>query len=170
MCASFVGNKTVFVRPPNTIEDLDRRITATLSVIKTNKEMTKLCEKFAVKVMCHHTFPLCSIGSLEMTPRTLCRDECNVLKDEICVKEYALAKVNDLTGSNNIIPDCDELKDEENPLASCIRIGIPAGKKTVPRTIPPEKTEETQVIGSYSYLTIHKIGILEFFSSICSQR
>ena len=48
--------------------------------------------------LCHAAFPLCDDHSGKPVPKQLCRDECEVLENDVCRLEYAIAKQHPLIG------------------------------------------------------------------------
>ena len=88
--------------------------------------MSQSCAEFAVPSLCLAAFPLCDDQSGKPVPRKLCRDECEVLENDVCRLEYAIAKQHPLIGEQVMLPDCERLP----PIGSkgsetCFRIGIP---------------------------------------------
>ena len=60
--------------------------------------MSQSCAEFAVPSLCFAAFPLCDDQSGKPVPRKLCRDECEVLENDVCRVEYAVAKQHPLIG------------------------------------------------------------------------
>jgi len=98
-----------------------------------NSDIAPRCSQFAVPSLCYSAFPLCPdhVQNPEedmnfISPRRLCREECELLEHDLCRQEYALAKRHPLIGQQLPIPECAELP----PLGSkesvtCISLGLP---------------------------------------------
>lgn len=63
-----------------------------------NRDLSQSCAEFAVPSLCLAAFPLCDDQSGKPVPRQLCRDECEVLENDVCRLEYAVAKQHPLIG------------------------------------------------------------------------
>lgn len=56
----------------------------------------------------------------------VCRDECELLEDNICRMEYSIAKRHPVIGRANILPDCKKLPERNSPDGlNCLGLGIP---------------------------------------------
>jgi len=95
-------------------------------------DISKSCSEYAIPSLCYSAFPLCpDIGNAKenvnfVSPRRLCREECEILENDLCRQEYALAIRHPSIGQQLPIPVCAELP----PLGSkesttCIRLGVP---------------------------------------------
>ena len=62
------------------------------------RDLSQSCAEFAVPSLCHAAFPLCDDQSGKPVPKQLCRDECEVLENDVCRLEYAIAKQHPLIG------------------------------------------------------------------------
>ena len=69
------------------------------------RDLSQSCAEFAVPSLCFAAFPLCEDQSGKPVPRQLCRDECEVLENDICRMEYAVAKQHPLIGEQ-VYPIC----------------------------------------------------------------
>lgn len=96
--------------------------------------------------LCYSTFPLCREEDTDPTgssehwskvasrqPRRICRDDCEILENERCRMEYALAKRHPLIGQQLTLPECRDLpaigtSDSEN----CLKLGIPRPENVEP--------------------------------------
>ncbi|XP_026297812.1 tyrosine-protein kinase transmembrane receptor Ror isoform X3 [Apis mellifera] len=60
--------------------------------------------------------------------RRICRQECEMLENDLCKKEYAIAKRHPLIGHQVPLIDCSDLPMEDTPEArDCLTLGISSG-------------------------------------------
>ena len=110
------------------------------------RDLSPSCGSFAVPSLCYSTFPLCREEDTDPTglsenwskvasrePRRICRDDCEILENERCRMEYALAKKHPLIGQRLTLLECRDLPaigtaDSEN----CLKLGIPKPENVEP--------------------------------------
>ncbi|CAH1244272.1 ROR1 [Branchiostoma lanceolatum] len=121
----FHRNATIYMDTLRAQGIIENQLTAAFTVIGTSSDLTKRCADYAIPSLCHYAFKYCDEHYPYPQPRQLCRDECEILENDICKTEYILAKTHHLIGEW-ILPDCSELPLIGTPASSnCIRIGIP---------------------------------------------
>ncbi|XP_022657021.1 tyrosine-protein kinase transmembrane receptor Ror-like isoform X3 [Varroa destructor] len=125
-CAHYLINQTVYVRPGLSMASLEEKLAGVLTVVRTSRDVTPECLKFAFPSLCMFAFPPCDKTVHEHKPRMVCRDECELLEDNICRMEYSIAKRHPVIGRANILPDCKKLPERNSPDGlNCLGLGIP---------------------------------------------
>lgn len=110
------------------------------------RDLSPSCDSFAVPSLCYSTFALCReedvdpSGSSEhwskvasREPRRICRDDCEILENEMCRMEYAIAKRHPLIGQQLALPECGDLPAIGSPDSeNCLKLGIPRPENVEP--------------------------------------
>ena len=139
-------------------------------MIGTSNHLSDRCSQFAIPSLCHFAFPTCDRSSGADKPRDLCKDECEILENDLCKTEYIIARSNPLILKRLKLPNCDELAAYDSPAAAnCLRIGIPMAEP-----INKSKSRGIQMPASYGTATGHsplsgRSGFLCRRSAICMQ-
>ncbi|XP_077549499.1 tyrosine-protein kinase transmembrane receptor Ror-like [Haemaphysalis longicornis] len=131
-CGQYLGNRSVFVRPPPaTLAAMEEKLAAAFTVIATSQDVSATCHKYAIPSLCFFVFPPCepapgSPADRPPEPRSVCRDECELLEQSLCRMEYSIAKRHPLIGQQNILPVCEDLPPIGSPESdACLRLGVP---------------------------------------------
>ncbi|UXI17807.1 glutamate [NMDA] receptor [Sarcoptes scabiei] len=125
-CSQFLQNHSIYVRNEYWQQIMDEKLLAAFTVIVHSPDVSVQCHRYAISSLCFHVFSLCDDTVPHPHPRKVCRDECEMLENNICHMEYTIAKKHPLIGHQDILPDCDDLP----PIGSregqrCVRLGIP---------------------------------------------
>uniref|UniRef100_A0A0N7ZBW8 Tyrosine-protein kinase receptor n=2 Tax=Scylla olivacea TaxID=85551 RepID=A0A0N7ZBW8_SCYOL len=124
-CSGFIGNHSIYIYSPRHLADMEKRLTSAITVISHSNDLSAKCEDYAIKSLCYAALPLCDENSPDPQPRQLCREECEILVNDVCRMEYVIAKQHQLIGRQLPIPDCDDLSPIISPEhMSCIRLGV----------------------------------------------
>ncbi|GAB6022302.1 hypothetical protein CHUAL_006423 [Chamberlinius hualienensis] len=124
-CAKFVGNKTIHVKTAMSQSEIEEKLVAAFTVIASSGDLSKKCAEYAIPSLCYHAFPLCDEISGQPIPKPICRDECEILENDICRMEYAIAKKHPVLGHQLALPHCDDLPlPQSKEGRNCFRLGI----------------------------------------------
>lgn len=94
--------------------------------ILPTQDVSPQCHKYAIPSLCFFAFPPCEPGNDKAEPRSVCRDECELLEHSLCRMEYSIAKRHPLIGQQNILPVCENLAPVGSPESeACLRLGVP---------------------------------------------
>ncbi|KAH8035512.1 hypothetical protein HPB51_005794 [Rhipicephalus microplus] len=92
-CGQYLGNRSVFVRPPPaTLAAMEEKLAAAFTVIATSQDVSATCHKYAIPSLCFFVFPPCEPApgappDRPPEPRSVCRDECELLEQSLCRME-----------------------------------------------------------------------------------
>lgn len=113
-------------------------------MIGTSNHLSDRCSQFAIPSLCHFAFRTCDRSSGADKPRDLCKDECEILENDLCKTEYIIARSNPLILKRLKLPNCEDLAASDSPEASnCLRIGIPMADPINKSEIPSVPTSPT---------------------------
>ncbi|KAG7166487.1 Inactive tyrosine-protein kinase transmembrane receptor ROR1-like [Homarus americanus] len=124
-CSGFIANRSIYIYSARHLADMEKRLTTAITVISHSNDLSAKCEDYAIKSLCYAALPLCNENLPEAEPRQLCREECEILVNDVCRMEYVIAKQHQLIGQRLPIPECEELSPITSPdHLSCIRLGV----------------------------------------------
>lgn len=123
LCSEILGNKTVFIPSNSKQSDLEEKLEIAFSVVAHSSDLSKTCEAFAKPSLCYAAFAVCRDEPSE-PPRHICRRDCELLENELCRREYAIAKRHPLIGGKIAMPSCSDLP-PDNLNTDCISLGVP---------------------------------------------
>lgn len=124
-CSQYVGNMSVYVSAGVTQSLLETKLASALTVIAHSKDISEGCEVYALPSLCYSAFPVCR-DDPTLHPRRICRQDCEILENELCQVEYAIAKRHPLIGQQLEMVECERLA-EVNSVENqgCLQLGIP---------------------------------------------
>ncbi|KAL1117143.1 hypothetical protein AAG570_004471, partial [Ranatra chinensis] len=132
LCGDFLTNKTIFIPGGKKQSLIEEKLYTAFTVIKNSGDLSKTCEAYAFPSLCFTAFPVCRDDILQ-PPIQICRQDCEMLENEICKKEYAIAKRHPLIGMEIHMPSCQELPLHGSVLSDdCHSLGLPSGEPTIP--------------------------------------
>ncbi len=102
--------------------------------ISNSSDISSQCKDYSHQAACYHRYRICDPYMSSRPPRTLqlCRGDCQLLRSDVCPREYQLAEKHELIGPGKLLPDCGDLRhkqqcipilegetDQQNPLHFC---------------------------------------------------
>ncbi|XP_041064335.1 inactive tyrosine-protein kinase transmembrane receptor ROR1 isoform X3 [Carcharodon carcharias] len=166
-CARFIANSSIYVDSLQMQGEIENQITAAFTMIGTSNHLTDRCSQFAIPSLCHFAFPYCDDTSSVPKPRDLCRDECEILENDLCKTEYIFARSNPLILMRLKLPNCEDLPMPDSPeAANCMRIGIPMAEPINKNSKENNKMEILYILVPSVTIPL-AIALLFFFICIC---
>lgn len=87
--------------------------------------MSDGCKGYVLPTLCNYAFPPCDSSRSKPKPRKFCRDDCLVLKNDICQEDFERAQKLSFVAA--LLPDCSSMPAVGHPdYNSCIRV-VPQG-------------------------------------------
>ncbi|CAG9821424.1 unnamed protein product [Phaedon cochleariae] len=154
-CRKYLSDQYVFVQPPHTQKGIEDKLEASFLVISQSNDISASCNKFAQPSVCFSAFPVCldpkNINAYQIehrqqfaavqhatrhmfkdirteltdSLRRICRDECILLENELCTKEYSIAKRHLVIGQIMELEVCENLPLETEPSSKqCLTLGV----------------------------------------------
>lgn len=86
-----------------------------------NKFVSKGCKDYVLPTLCNYAFPPCDSSRPKPKPRKFCRDDCLVLKNDVCRLDFERAR--EIQFVSTLLPDCSSMPAMGDPdYKSCIRV------------------------------------------------
>ncbi|CAK5097610.1 unnamed protein product [Meloidogyne enterolobii] len=118
-CSSFLEGKHVKVLVDReSIYDAEKDLLAALMTVRVVPGISEQCKHYMHQTACYHMFKICepSINSLGSLPSgsdivSLCREDCDNLKNSVCPNEFSMASHHELIGDGPkaLLPNCESL-------------------------------------------------------------
>ncbi|XP_054714795.1 tyrosine-protein kinase transmembrane receptor ROR2-like [Uloborus diversus] len=108
-CSQLIGNKTVYVKEPMSLNKMEEKLAAIFTILATGKVMSPECHKYAVPFFCYVMFPPCDDTIPYPVPKHICKDDCDLLEASTCKIEMASARKHPLLVNQDLVPECEEL-------------------------------------------------------------
>ncbi|KAL3108471.1 hypothetical protein niasHT_015393 [Heterodera trifolii] len=117
-CQHFLAGKHVKVLVDREqIYDAEKDLLAALMTVRVMPGVSEQCRQYSHQVACYHMFKVCesvpsSLSALSSVDTlSLCREDCDQLKNNVCPNEFSMAAQHDLVGDapKALLPNCDAL-------------------------------------------------------------
>jgi hypothetical protein len=119
VCKNKHGRK-VFVQEGEEISEIEKIIET--ETLKQRGFVSKECQSYVQPLLCQLRLPDCDESSAKPKGKPICRDECLVLKNKFCKKEYSDAEKR---GTPTIFINCLTVAPLTIASGKCSRIGVP---------------------------------------------
>ena len=139
---SHIGTKMIFISEGLTQNHIEKKLQGVFQVITASPQLSPDCAEYALPTICLSTFAICDKKTQK--PKKICRDECEILENDVCQNELAIAKRHPLLGHQMVLPDCEELP----PIGTreseqCVKLGFPLANELIkPHTCYKGKGQE----------------------------
>ncbi|KAE9554550.1 hypothetical protein FO519_002254 [Halicephalobus sp. NKZ332] len=143
-CRTYLSGKHIMVTSESreAMYDIDRQLRAAMMYIQNIPDLSLECKGYSHAVACYHMYKVCDQTSPSTSSNkviSLCRKDCESLKDEVCPQGFSMAAQHKLVGDDPkaLLPHCSSLSMNAN---RCLRVLEPIQP---PPPITPKK--ETKV-------------------------
>ena len=125
-CRNFLSGKHIMITSESreNMYDIDRQLRASIMFIQNIPDLTAECKSYSHAVACYHMYKVCDQTSPSTSSNkviSLCRKDCEGLKDEICPQGFSMAAQHKLVGDDPkaLFPHCATLSVNAN---RCLRV------------------------------------------------
>ena len=94
LCSAYLkrGFEEIHLKRNSPQQNIEKKLDHAYRVISTSDHLSEACKPHVLPLLCHYLYPFCDETATTPTPRSLCRDECDLLSQSICSREYRMAK------------------------------------------------------------------------------
>ncbi|EGT58784.1 hypothetical protein CAEBREN_08755 [Caenorhabditis brenneri] len=116
-CRQYLSNKFVMMTNESREEmyDIDRNLRAAMLFINGAPTISQKCRQLSQAVACHHMYKVCESDTNNQIV-SICRHDCDVIQNDECPSELALAAQHELVGDTPkaLFPLCSRLSTTSN--------------------------------------------------------
>uniref|UniRef100_A0A8R1DYF1 receptor protein-tyrosine kinase n=1 Tax=Caenorhabditis japonica TaxID=281687 RepID=A0A8R1DYF1_CAEJA len=116
-CRQYLSNKFVMMTNESREEmyDIDRNLRAAMLFINGAPTISQKCRQLSQAVACHHMYKVCESDTNNQIV-SICRHDCDVIQNDECPSELALAAQHELVGDTPkaLFPLCSRLSSTSN--------------------------------------------------------
>ncbi|KAF1764766.1 hypothetical protein GCK72_004716 [Caenorhabditis remanei] len=116
-CRQYLSNKFVMMTNESREEmyDIDRNLRAAMLFINGAPTISQKCRQLSQAVACHHMYKVCESDTNNQIV-SICRHDCDVIQNDECPTELALAAQHELVGDTPkaLFPLCSRLSTTSN--------------------------------------------------------
>ena len=119
LCEPYLEGKQVYVEKRSQ-EDMNTGVSFNYEQLK--EYVKPRCKEYVLPTLCNYAFPPCDESNLaDPKPRKFCRDDCLVLKNDVCEFEFTQALRYPII--SGMLPECSSMPAVGHPdYAHCIRV------------------------------------------------
>uniref|UniRef100_A0AC35FW64 Uncharacterized protein n=1 Tax=Panagrolaimus sp. PS1159 TaxID=55785 RepID=A0AC35FW64_9BILA len=130
-CRNFLNGKHIMITSESreALYDIDRELRAAMMFIQHIPDLSNDCKRYSHAVACYHMYKVCdqsapsTSASIAASNKviSLCRKDCDSLKDEVCPKGFSMAAQHELVGDGPkaLLPHCTSLSENAG---RCLRV------------------------------------------------
>ena len=125
LCEPYLKGQRVYVNPSRGSQaQIGNRVDIHFSTLKNY--VSGGCKDYVLPTLCNYAFPPCDPAYTTPTPRKFCRDDCLVLKNDVCKTEFYYASRNKFV--SHLLPNCSSMPTLGDPgYKRCIRVVTQGG-------------------------------------------
>ena len=125
LCQPHLGGKRVYMSSAGA-QTKRAQIVAMANSGMSQAFLTATCQRYILPALCNYYFPPCDVNAPKPTPRKFCQDDCLLLQNDLCKREFALIA---RLGYGFYLPDCADMAKAATPAyTTCIRVVTTTGK------------------------------------------
>lgn len=137
LCSDFLKPQKIYLDHNSPQQNIEKKLNRAYKEIYNSEKLSNQCKPHVLPLLCHYSYPFCDEDTSLPTPRSLCRDECDYLRKDVCSAEYLMAQRENLM--QVLSPDCSKLPPKSSVgWKRCIRLNI---KKHPSSSVNPQKGE-----------------------------
>uniref|UniRef100_A0A5S6QWG1 Receptor protein-tyrosine kinase n=1 Tax=Trichuris muris TaxID=70415 RepID=A0A5S6QWG1_TRIMR len=128
-CSRVLSGQKVLVHSddPEYMMDTERQLLAAISVIANTSNVSEACKSYSEQVSCYHNYQVCDqeiahSRSTGIPILPLCKKDCLLLEEDICLEEYESAKSHGLIGAGALLPNCGKLSDHVDKCVNVVKL------------------------------------------------
>lgn len=118
-CEKYLRDKNIFIQANVSQTVIEAKLADAFRVIDISNSLSEQCALFVKPTLCYSAMPICKPGK-STEPELICQEDCKILEEDICKKEYAIAKKHDIIAQVIHFENCTIL-----PSSNCRNLGLP---------------------------------------------
>ncbi|XP_078488058.1 inactive tyrosine-protein kinase transmembrane receptor ROR1 [Ciona intestinalis] len=131
-CRSLMNGKSIYVDPFMTQEKMEQEISGALQHITNSEYVSDKCKRYAFPAFCSFVYAPCELhfdplnGKKKATPVKLCREDCELMKYDICRTEFLNSADDKFLEDIFLYANCSYLPPTTSHGTKCTKVGLPA--------------------------------------------
>ena len=124
LCEPYLKGQRVYVNPSRPQVSVGLRVEINYNMLA--KYVSVGCKDYVLPTLCNYALPPCDLPYSTPKPKKFCRDDCLLLKNDICKLEFMHASRNRYI--SHLLPNCSSMPSKgDSGYKRCIRI-VPKGR------------------------------------------
>ena len=125
LCDPYLKGQQVYVNPSRASQaQTGNRVEINYNML--NGYVSSGCRNYVLPTLCNYAFPPCDQAYSAAKPKKFCRDDCLILKNDIC--EWEFKQISRHPYLSHLLPNCSSMPTVGDPdYKRCIRV-VPKGR------------------------------------------